>query len=323
MRILFIGIFDNHEPNTAFRNALKEASSDYFEIGWNQVSNKAVLQDGIIFYAGSFKPDLVFMQLQGANIIGEAALKALRDTGAFLCQWTGDARQPLPKHYIDFGKKIDLSLFTNWDDVEVMMKNGVKADYLQVSADHNIYTPKGPVIKGVPEIVFMGNHYNTTFELSDYRFRMVKFLKDTYGNRFGVYGAGYPKGFATGNLMHNQLKEAQLYRSCKIAINCSHYDLKSYTSDRFFRILLSGTFCISKEFPEMKEYFPFENFVPSDPDFRKLKETIDYYLIHEAERKKIAQSGHEFAYIYCKWTDRINQLLKLVEKWNGQKSYQS
>lgn len=317
MKILFIGIYDQNEPNTAFRNALKDASTSYAEIAHNAYQSKRGLHHDIIDAVELMKPDLVFLQLQGPNIIYGAALQALKKYSRFICQWTGDARQPLPEHYISFGKEINLSLFTNQDDVDVMRAHGVNADYLQVSADHKIYTPNGSVVAGVPEIVFMGNNYGNTFLLSDYRLRMVKFLKDTYGDRFGVYGAGYPEGLATGNLMFNQLKEAEIYRSCKIAINCSHYDLKKYTSDRFFRILLSGAFCVSKEFPDMTEYSPNENFVPASDDFENLKATIDYYLHNEGERKKIARNGYEYAFTYCQWSDRIKQLLKLVEKWNG------
>lgn len=318
MRILFIGIFDTNEPNTAFRNALKNVATSYCEIAHNACS-KIELQQKLISFVklSRWKPELVFMQLQGANIINDEALAALKATGAFLCQWTGDARQPLPKHYIDFGKKINLSLFTNQDDVDVMLEHGAVAAYLQVSADHNIYTPNGTRIDGVPEIVFMGNNYDKTFTLSNYRLEMCKYLKETFGDRFGVYGANYPSGMATGNVMYQQMKEAEIYRSCKIAINCSHYDLKKYTSDRFFRILLSGAFCISKEFPQMEEYSPGENFVPVSAAFHELRDAINYYLRNEEERNKIARNGYEYAYTQCQWSERIKELLNIIKTWNG------
>lgn len=318
MKILFIGIFDSNEPNTAFRNALKEASTSYEEIAHNVYGDdKPSLHKEVIEKSMLIQPDLVFMQLQGSFIIYGAALEALKKHSKYIVQWTGDARQPLPQHYIDFGKQIDLSLFTNQDDVDVLTSKGVNADYLQVSADHTIYTPDGSVSADVPEIVFMGNNYNKTFELSDYRFQMCKFLKDTYGDRFGVYGANYPDGMAKGNLMFNQMKEAEVYRSCKIAINCSHYDLKKYTSDRFFRILLSGAFCLSKEFPEMEEYSPGKNFATFSGCFSDLKDKIDYYLNNDFPREEIAFEGCMYAHSYCKWPERIKQLLKLVKKWNG------
>ncbi len=331
MNILFIGIFDDNEPNLAFRNALKlAAKGHYTEIAHHRHKSKFDLQIEIVSLIKNklFKPDLVFMQLQGANIIGEAALQYLKNTGAFLCQWTGDVRQPLPYHYIEFGRKIDLSLFTNQDDVDAMKMQGVNADYLQVSADHNIYTPNGPKKLNSPEIVFMGNNYNCGFHLTDYRLKMCTFLKQTYGDRFAVYGNGYPKGFATGDLMFNQITEATVYRSCKVAINCSHYDLKKYTSDRFFRILLSGAFCLTKEFPEMEHYFEnkeqkqkFAAF-KEDNNFSDLKNAIDYYLKYDDIRQAIAKNGSEYARENWTWPHRINELFELIKKWNTKLSFQ-
>lgn len=319
MKTLFIGIFDGREPNTEFRNSIKRASSHYREIAHNAYASALALQTDIIIECHEQKFDLVFMQLQGPNIIGHSALKALKSTGAFLCQWTGDARQPLPRHYVDFGKQIDLSLFTNTDDVVKMRENGCNADYLQVSADHNIYNPEGSVNPNVPEIVFMGNYYKGAFELSDYRLKMCEFLRETYGQRFGIYGGGYPPGMATDNLMFNQQKEAEVYRSCKIAINCSHYDLGRYTSDRFFRILLSGAFCLSKEFPDMEEYSPEWNYQTFDGSMQDLKNKIDTYLEYPASRKSIAYNGLKKARANWKWEDRIKELLTLKEKYEKEK----
>jgi spore maturation protein CgeB len=220
----------------------------------------------------------------------------------------------MPKHYIDVGKKIDLSLFTNYNDVEEMRLHGCKADYLQCGADNTIYTPIG-VRTLAPEIVFMGNHYDKQFELSDYRLRMVKFLKKTYGERFCVYGSGWAKELHAQNLMFWQTKEAEIYRSCKIAINCSHINLRKYTSDRFFRILLSGAFCLNKEFPEMEEYG--NNFVSFSENFDELKNKIDYYLENETERNEIASRACEYAHNNWTWEHRIKELYELINYYKN------
>ena len=311
MKIFFIGIYDDNEPNTAFRNAFRRVSTEYKELSWISCKDTDARHEEIIHYIKGWNPDIVFMQLQGANILKDETITALKGTGAFVIQWTGDARQPLPSHYAELGKKIDLSLFTNRYDVMEMRKSGCNADYLQVSADHDIYNSKGSIDIKCPEIVFMGNHYQDKFELSSYRMEMVKFLKEIYGDNFGLYGS-WPNGMAAENIMFNQEKEAEVYRSCKIAINCSHYDLKSYTSDRFFRILLSGTFCLSKQFPQMEEFKPDVNFVAYDGTFVDLKDKIDYYLRNEEERKQIAANGYQKATQNWTWHNRIDELLNLI-----------
>jgi spore maturation protein CgeB len=318
MKILFIGIFDKNEPNTALRNAFKKHSSQYTEIAWHLTRSKH-LQYDVVNLCKKFKPELVFLQLQSPNSITTDTLRKIKSYGAYIVEWTGDARQPLPDHYVTTGKEIDLSLFTNQDDVIEMSKKECKSDYLQVSCDQNIYSPIGSKIR-CPEIIFMGNHYNDRFPLSHFRYEMVKFLNETYGARFGAYGAGWGD-MATGNVMFKQQKEAEIYRSCKIAINCSHYDLDKYTSDRFFRILMSGAMCLSKEFPVMDEYSPNINFVTFKQDFKDLKNKIDYYLDNDIERKQIALNGCNTSRANWTWDNRIVELKTLIKKWNGLPNY--
>lgn len=322
MKILFIGIFDGNEPNTAFRNAFRNASSKYDEIAHNTYRNKDSLQRDIVLKANMLSPDLIFLQLQGNGIISDETIDKLRKSNAFIVQWTGDARQPTPNHYFDVGSKINLSLFGNSNDINALSARGINADFLQISADHNIYSPLNisHTKEKFPEIVFMGNNYPNRFPLSSFRLKMCEFLKKTYGDRFGVYGLTWDKSICYKSLMYNQRKEAEVYRNCKIAINCSHYDLDRYTSDRFFRILLSGAFCLSKEFPCMEEYEPTINF-DTFKNLSDLKNKIDYYLDNDAKRKEIALSGYNKAISEWKWIDRINELFKLLDKWKviGQK----
>lgn len=309
MKVFFIGIFDKREPNTAFRDALRSISSNYQEISHTEVRDWNLLQRQIKEIAKTQLPNLIFMQLQGANILSEDTLNFIKRTGAFIVQWTGDARQPTPNHYLDIGSKINLSLFGNTEDIEALTAKGINADFLQISADHTIYKPSRK-----HEIVFMGNNYPNKFPLSKFRQDMCEFLKKNYGDRFGVYGLSWGGELCAENLMYNQVKEAEVYQNCKIAINCSHYDLRRYTSDRFFRILLSGAFCLSKEFPNMDEYLPDVNFA-TFKDLSTLKSKIDYYLENDAERINIAKNGHKMAISKWTWKHRANELLKLVEKW--------
>lgn len=317
MKIFFIGIYDASEPNTNLRNAFRKVSSEYKEIPWNSWNfhwtTNAPFNQHVIEVLNHWKPDIIFMQLQAPNVIMDGCLQAMKNTGAYLVQWTGDARQPLPEHYITFGRKINLSLFNNQNDVDTLVRAGVKADFLQIACDPTIYKPEGSKI-AAPEIVFMGNNYKSTFTLSKYRYEMVKFLRQTYGKRFGLYGANWPEEWGIESLMYQHEREAEIYRSCKIGINLSHYDLNKYASDRLFRIMSSGAFCISKEFPEMVEYEGGENFVTYTGDFNDLKKTIDYYLNNEEERISIAKNGCNRTHTAWTWDHRINELLTLIEK---------
>lgn len=307
MNTLFIGLWDKTEPQETLRDAFRAASQNYAEVSWPQTLNLYKDIDRLL----TFTPDLIFMQLQGPNIISHETLKLLKKTRAFIVQWSGDVRRPFPQHYIDLGRQIDLSLFTNLDDVGIMKANGCQADYLQVSADHTIYKPEGKKV-ACPSIVFMGNNYPNRFPLSDYRLKMVQFLKKTYGREFGVYGAGWGS-LTIGNLNGKQELEAEIYRSCKIAINCSHFYLHRYTSDRLFRIMFSGAFCLTKKFPEMHEYQggPVQ-LCDSFNTLDELKKQIDFYLSKVVERADISFEAYKYVTTHCKWEHRIKELMKII-----------
>lgn len=318
MKILFIGIYNNQEPNTEMRNAFRSiASGGYEEISHIEYQNKAVLQKYISTIAKRMLPNLVFMQLQAPNVLTDETINTLRRTGAFLVQWTGDARQPTSQHFFDVGRKLDLNLFGNTEDIDALTLKGINADFLNISVDHNIYNPTSPS----PKIVFMGNNYNGLFPLSEYRLNMCRFLQRQYGSNFQVYGKGYPSDIKAIDLMYKHKEEANAYRNCKIAINCSHYDLGKYSSDRMFRILFSGAFCLTRKFPKMEHYLSSGKIFDSFIEFSELKEKIDYYLENDLERQEIAKRGYEYAISHEKWSDRMQELLTLVEKWKniGQK----
>jgi spore maturation protein CgeB len=287
IKILHIGLSATGTPINGLQKALMKLG-DYEEI--NTVTPN--INQVIIQKSNYFKPDLVWIQIQTAGFIHNETADYLRKNGAFVINWSGDCRSPIPSWYLDFGRHINLTTFSNINDVETLNNENINADFLQIGYDPEIYTPIGSKIP-MQEIVFLGNNLVNEFPLSQFRAEMVLFLQNKYGNNFGVYGNGWRIG--NGSYMNSQLGEASLYRSTKIAINCSHFDYKRYTSDRLFRILGSGTFCLSKWYPEIeKDFIDGENLVIWK-DLNDLEEKIDFYLKNDIERNKIANNGHKLA----------------------------
>jgi len=150
-----------------------------------------------------------------------------------------------------------------------------------------IYHPDSNVTKDV-DIVFCGNTFGH-FPLSRMRVDMVRELKRVYGDRFKAFGSGQPDGS-----LNNQKDEADMYRRAKIGINLSHFDYERYTSDRMFRMLLSGTCVLTHGYKGVTE-----DFDPSTviywTDIDNLKYWIDKILDAERAREDIAKCGHELA----------------------------
>ena len=283
----FVKHFDYEEINTATKN----------------------LNETIITTANKFNPDIIFIQIQTPGFIHERTVMELKKNGAFVVNFTGDVRTPIPKWYYDLGKHIDLTLFSNRTDVEEMKRNGYRAEFLEYAIDETIYTPEGASIP-TRDIVFMGNHYgNDYFPLSMERNRMVDYMKNTFGNKFGVYGNGWQG--ANGNYNGSQPQEAAAYRGCKIAINISHFEYKDYSSDRLLRILGSGAFCLCRWFPNVEDRFGDGYHLRVWKTFDELRDLCIYYLANDEKRKRIAANGQRYCHDNFTFDHFAKNILKL------------
>jgi hypothetical protein len=288
MRILHVGI-----PNYALSKSFaKVGEYKFFDwTDWTAIpGNEANLRRKSIETSAEFNPDITFFQLQNPDPYDGATVKQMR---GFKINWSWDVREPLPKWFLDVATGVDTTCFTNEYDVEQIRSCGFRADFLQNGFDADTFTPDGSMLENVPEIVFMGNHYDETynFPLSDFREKMVRFLGDKYGSRFAVYGFGW--NFRTDCFVHREQKEAAAYRTCKIAINVSHYELERYTSDRMFRMMGSGAFCLCKWYPGVEKDFVDGVHIKTWKTLDELHDLIEYYLQHPEERMQIAKTGCE------------------------------
>lgn len=288
MKLLHIGLDSNKTPPTSLMKCFPRHCTEYHDINTGHPN----LNGEIIHVAKWYKPDFVFIQIQSEGINHEA-LKALKQSGAFVVNFTGDVRKPLPPFYISMGKLIDLTLFTNMNDVNEARKKGINAEFSVMGYDPDIYRPDYNVTKDI-EVAFFGNHYGNQFPLSQFRYQMVTYLKGYFRNRFKVFGTGWSK--PDGNYMHSQPEEAKVLNRCKIAVNVSHFEYAGYSSDRLNRTLGCGVMCITHGFPQMELLDLEDNF--NCVVFRNLNDLsnkIEYYLEHETARKKIAAEGHKMA----------------------------
>jgi hypothetical protein len=231
----------------------------------------------------------------------------MRETGAWICNWNGDIRDETPRWMIEMSPYIDKTLFSNMRDVRNVLNGG----YLEIGYDPEIYTPVGEV-GTCKEISFFGNNYGQTqFPLSKLRIEMNMMLHKHFGNRYGVYGNNWFN--SSGNYNHSQAEESKAYRATKIAINLSHYDVDSYSSDRIYRILGSGAFCLCKAYPNM----PFIDgvHVRTWNSIYDLMVLIRYYLDdhNKAERDLIAKQGNEFVKANYTFDEMVKNLIYIYE----------
>ncbi len=262
--------------------------------------------EGIVEAVKKHDPEIVFMQIQREGIVTPEMVREMKANGAKVFNWTGDVRKPLPNWFKEVGREC-LTLFTNMEDIDEMRREGLEADYLQIGYDETVYHPLGEKI-ACPDIVFMGNNYGAMFPLSQDRQKMVNILKKRYGRRFGLYGNGW-RGLEDGTFNNDEQMEAKILRSCKIAINFSHFCYRRYSSDRLFRILGSGAFCLSHYYPEMDKEFKNNVHLQVFHDMNDLVSKIDKYL-NDKSRGSIALNGWKHCKNTATWAHRIQELNK-------------
>jgi spore maturation protein CgeB len=298
----------NHNPEFA------KGLDCFFECvhqDWTKI-DRISLPNEVYHCHKDFNPDYVFMHIQSGDVLPVDFIKEL-STKSKVVNWTGDVRYPLPNHYIEIGKNIHLTLFTNLNDVETCKLNGVNADFLQVGFDNLKFNPIGRKDKKYPKILFLGSNYPSAgFPLSQLRREMVFALKERFGDDFGVYGGGWEQ-YGNGNIT-NYDDEGTAYRSCKIAINLSHFAYKRYSSDRLYRILGSGAFCLSHNYPDVEKDFVINKDLVLWNSISELIEKINYYLDKDEEREKIALNGCYVAHTQYTWNKFAENLKLILEK---------
>lgn len=305
MRVLHIGFVI-----PALCKALKDASDDYLFMDWTVLNNDIpTLHAKTIEIANEFNPDLILIHVQVAGVYNSEVLSQLP---GFKINWTWDYREPTLPWIIECSKAVDVTGFTNDTDVCVMSNLGIRSEFIQGGFDHETFKPEGSTGK-YPRIVFIGNNYpkdDYTFPLADYRTDMINMLRNKYGEDFGIFGFGWNNGL--NNFMYREHKEAECYRSCEMAINLSHFDAGRYTSDRLFRLMGSGAFCLCKWYPDFEKDFEDGVHLRIWHNFDELNSLIEYYTEHVDERRLIAEAGCKLVHGRNTWKHMAANIIKIA-----------
>jgi spore maturation protein CgeB len=309
MDLLHIGFTD-----AAMIKGFSKSFDNYRFVDWTSwvsIKNTAGLRSHIIDLMEKGRYDVVFMQIQSPDVIDGETAKRMSELCGLLINWTWDYREPTPEWFYDVAP-FALSCFTNEVDVDNLLRFGCRAEFLQSGFDDEVYSPDGQLLKGTPEIVFMANNYlneDEIFPLSDFRLRLVRKLKERYGDRFGVYGFGWPGQSPLVNFMHRNKAEADVYRSSKVAINLSHFEAERYTSDRMLRILGTGTLCLSHRYPGIeKDFVDGEHLLIWDDEDRLFALIDEYAGPGFFSSTNIAGSGCKLVHMNYKWCDMASRI---------------
>jgi len=301
MRILHVGLCVDGK-NEGLPYALKKASTFYREISTGEPN----INDQIHKAINEYEFDIAFFQVQSPGIVHPFLFHNIQDKGIFTINWSGDIRIGTPDWYFNTGA--NLTLFTNERDVRNLRSQGLKSDFLQIGIDpkvFNIYSEQ----QEKRNVVFMGNNYGNQFPLGRERSFMAQWLLNSGYTVIGSYRG------SIFSLNGNQPEESIVYNNSKIGINYSHFNDDRYTSDRMFRILASGCFCLSHHYKGIETDFEVGKHLDTFKNTRELKSKIDYYLSHEKERNEIAKNGYDLCHEKFTYKSMVENLFNLVKKY--------
>jgi len=305
MKLINLGLMINSKPN-GFQTAMQSVCSQYAELfcGVKDFNTQALK------LAEQLQPDITFIQIQQPGILSKYTTQKLSEL-SFVINWTGDVRSTTPEWMLETGKVIQLTAFSNMHDVNYCLQKGINADYLDIGFDPLKYTKHG-IKTETPQIVAHFNSYgNMFFPLSQYRLDICETLKKEFGNNFGVFG-NFPG--AIQNFNDNQVNEAVNYNNAAIAINCSHFNLSRYSSDRILRILGSGCFCLSHNYTHIEKDYKIGKHLDIFNNLEELIKKCYYYLKNIEQRRQISENGYLLAHQNLTFKNMVENIVKLYKK---------
>jgi len=306
----------------AISRELNKISTNYRFIDWTrwtEMGMKQQARDTLVQESDRFDPDLTVLHVQYDGLMdGETAGK-LRGK---VVNYTLDVIDPLPRWFYDVGREIDMTVFPDDEDTDALRRDGIDACTMLPGYDETVFNPDGPA-GDFGDVVFLGNSYpkeTHNYQLTDYRWEFAGRMKREFPKEFKMYGFGWNdeehklgSGIADGVLMYRLGKEAECYRGCKIAINLSHFERSGYTSDRMFRIMGSGAFCLAKWYPGIERDFKDGEHLRTWRDLDELEGLVRYYLSHDEERVEMAKAGQRHVSTTATWGHRVSQLVKRIQ----------
>ena len=201
-----------------------------------------------------------------------------------------DVGQELLVPYFDF-------YWTTWKyGMPLINSLGGRGLYLAEGANPNFHR-RLETRKDI-DVLFIGGAYGIRGEI-------VKYLLSKNVN-VATFGQGWPNGFVDFE------QSIQLINRSKIVLGIGgtgHGLNIKHLKGRDFEVPMCGAFYLTLYNYELADWYHIGKEIACYSNKLELLEMINYYLVHDDERNKIANSGFKRASETHKWKDRINDLL--------------
>lgn len=334
-RVLLVYIKTAEDPQQSMVEAFSRLGSQgYRAVDWLGLSKDQrtrVISDAV----QQFDPTLVFMQLQGPDVVDAGLVRSLRtgvrDSSRVVALWSGDVgavNGPWPgfkdgwSH--EYAKSVDVMLYTGTGQVQMQRSRGMSnAAYLQIGFDEARYFP-GPEdgYGSSHDVVFLGQNYGPQWNvIPDNDAQLRRDVVNAFQKnlpRFAVFGPGWTK---TQTL--HQTKAGDVYRKSLMALNVSLTSkLGRYSSDRLLRAMACGTVVLVKRFEDMEglglihgKTVLIWNTVDEALSLAKTWSSLN----RRNELREIGRAGAALARDRHTWNVRMEELSAILKTLRGQR----
>ncbi len=207
----------------------------------------------ILELARGFQPAAILWSHAEELVLPEGFIASLRRLSSrpAIGYWDGDwyesPYKPIPRTVSDLARQSDAVFCQGIGSMtDVLRRKGCRdIRYVPASVDPQRFHPTGEP-KGKQrefDVVLIGNYVSSripwkTFPGSRWRNRLAEMLRKNLGDRFAIFGAGWPTGFSKGQVPFDRQSEA--YHRARLAIGVNNLHASYYFSNRLPIAMASG-----------------------------------------------------------------------------------
>lgn len=278
--------------------------------------NNGKIRTDFVAEIKSFQPDMLFLQIQHTSVIDAKTISEAKRVcpKVKVVNWTGDVRNGVPHTYRKIGIVSDYNLISSTGQLNMFRQVLQNVNYLQIGYNPKLYSP--PAMQRTTfknDALFIG-HYNTreSYPGTEARLKACKLLRAKFGNRFALYGFGWPKDIKTlGSI--NQRHVASEYQNSVCSISVSHYnEIDHYFSDRLLMCLASGRPCVALAFPKWESYFTNMSDLVIVDSVNEIPDAVEMLKANPDLANFIGEQGAAKVLAEHTYYSRIKELLNMV-----------
>lgn len=272
----------------------------------------------LVEVAISFRPDLIHLG-KSELIYGLTIREIKSQINTCIIHFYGDFRWRPQDWVVDIGKYADYTLFNHKESslIRQYKELGVKnIGFWWAGTDPNIFYPRGA--DKVYDVVFMANNQNFLEGHKLRRELLAIIAKKKI--KFHIFGEGWEYLSNVPNVhIHPFVNNEQFAEACsasKITLGTNAVNnIRMYASwRRALSSMASGVFHLTHYVPGLEEVFENKKHLVWFKSVPEAIELIEYYLVHNKERERIAEVGRQEVLAHHTWDIRIAEMIERAKR---------